>query len=79
MQEERPIAYFSQKLSLRAQQKSAYERELMAIVLAVQKWRHYLLGLRFTVRTDQQSLQFLTDQNLLGGEQAKWTSKLLGF
>lgn len=67
MQEERPIAYFSQKLSIRSQQKSTYERELMAIVLAIQKWRHYLLGQQFIVRTDQQSLQFLNDQNLLGG------------
>lgn len=31
------------------------------------------------MRTDQQSLQYLTKQNLLGGEQIKWTSKLLGF
>lgn len=79
MQEEKPIAYFSQKLSIRAQQKSTYERELMAIVLAIQKWRHYSLGQQFIVRTDQQSLQFLNDQNLLGGEQVRWTSKLLGF
>lgn len=79
MQEGKPIAYFSQKLSTRAQQKSAYERELMAIVLAIQKWRYYLLGQHFVVRTDWQSLQFLTEQNLLGGEQIKWSSKLLGF
>lgn len=51
----------------------------MAIVLAIQKWRHYLLGQHFIVRIDQQSLQFLTEQNMLGGEQIKWTSKLLGF
>lgn len=79
MQNEKPIANFSQKLSTRAQQKSAYERELMAMVLSIKKWRHYLLGKHFVVRTNQQSLQFLTEQNLLGGEQIKWTSKLLGF
>ena len=39
-QEEGPIAFFSQVLSEKARLKSVYERELMAIVLAIQKWRH---------------------------------------
>ncbi|KAA0032387.1 ty3-gypsy retrotransposon protein [Cucumis melo var. makuwa] len=37
-------SYFSQKLLKTAREKSVYERELMAIVLAVEKWRHYLLA-----------------------------------
>ena len=50
----------------------------MAIVFAVQKWRHYLLGQHFVILTDQKSLKFLTDQRLLGEDQLKWTAKLLG-
>ena len=39
MQEKRPIAFYSQKLSTIAHTKSVYERGLMAIVFAIKKWR----------------------------------------
>lgn len=56
-QQSKLIAYFSQALSERVQLKSIYERELMAVVLAVQKCRHYLLGSKFTVMSDQKGSQ----------------------
>lgn len=47
-----PIAFFSQKLSPRAQTKSIYERELISVMLSGQKWRDYLLGRKFTIILD---------------------------
>lgn len=68
MQEGRPIAFYSRLLGPRAQCKSVYEKELMAVCLAVLRWKHYLLGRRFVVRSDQQSLRFITQQNEIGAD-----------
>uniref|UniRef100_A0A3Q7EA20 Reverse transcriptase/retrotransposon-derived protein RNase H-like domain-containing protein n=1 Tax=Solanum lycopersicum TaxID=4081 RepID=A0A3Q7EA20_SOLLC len=74
-----PIAYFSQQLSSRMQKVSTYHREMFAITQAVSKWRQYLLGRKFTIITDQQSLRSLTNQTIQTPEQQKWLTKLVGF
>ena len=53
MQGQRPLANYNQVLSSRARHKSIYERELMAIVFAVKKWRPYLISRKFIVCTYQ--------------------------
>ncbi|KAL4558785.1 hypothetical protein LXL04_036987 [Taraxacum kok-saghyz] len=78
-QDSRPIAYYSCVLGTKARLKSIYEKELMAIVKAVLKWRPYLMGRRFIVRTDQLSLKFLLEQRMVGSDYQKWVSKLMGF
>lgn len=78
-QESHPIAYFSKALDAQGRLKPIYEKELMAIVLAVQKWRHYLLGRHFVVWTDQHSLRFIMSQREIGAEYQRWVGKLLGY
>ena len=51
----------------------------MAIMLAIQNWRHYLIGCHFMVWSDQQSLWFLMEQRDMGGEYRHWVRKLLGY
>ena len=64
MQEGHPIAYFSKALSSRQQALSTYEKELMVMVLAAEKWRPYLLGRYFIIKTDHFSLKYLMEQKL---------------
>ena len=54
-----PICYDSRKLNPAECRYSAYERELLGIVWAVGKWRHYLAGAHFTIQTDHDSLKNL--------------------
>ena len=61
------------------QKESAYTRELCAITQALAKFRHYLLGHKFVIRTDQTSLKELMEQHLHTPEQQKWLHKFLGF
>ncbi|PKA49390.1 hypothetical protein AXF42_Ash016579 [Apostasia shenzhenica] len=49
------------------------------MVAAVQKWRPYLLGNHFKLRTDHHSLKFLLEQRITTPVQQKWLSKLAGY
>ncbi|KAA0058382.1 Transposon Tf2-6 polyprotein [Cucumis melo var. makuwa] len=75
----RPVAFFSHTLAMRDRAKLVYERELMVVVLAVQRWRPYLLGTKFVVKTDQKSLKFLLEQRTIQPQYQKWVAKLLGY
>ncbi|KAA0057268.1 Ty3/gypsy retrotransposon protein [Cucumis melo var. makuwa] len=79
VQAKRPIAYFSKILSMRDRARPVYERELIAVVWAVQRWRPYLLGRKFTVKTDQRSLKFLLEQRVIQPQYQQWIAKLLDY
>lgn len=62
MQNGKPIAFMSKTLSVKHLALSTYEKELLAIVMATQKWHGYLQGHHFKIKTDHQSLKFLLEQ-----------------
>ena len=79
MQNQRPIAFHSQVLKGKALHLSTYEKELLALVTAVHKWRPYLLGRPFIIKTNQQSLKYILEQRIATPAQQKWLTKLLEY
>lgn len=79
LQFDHPITYFRKGFSFSNQYKSAYDRELLALVLALQKWKHYLLRQHFFVKTDHCSLEHLLNQRITTSEQECLLMKLLPF
>jgi hypothetical protein len=57
MQQGKPIAYFSKALGPKAMTLSIYEKEGLAILEALRTWRHYFLGNKLLIRTDQKILK----------------------
>jgi len=79
MQDSHPLAYMSKALSSKHQALSTYEKEFMAVVLVVEKWRPYLLGRHFVIKTYHFSLKYLMEQKITTAFQGKWLSKLMGY
>ena len=79
IQDHRPIAYHSQALKGSKLSFSTYEKELLALVVTMKKWRPYLLGRPFVIKTDHHSLKYLLKKRVGTLAQQKWISKLLGY
>jgi cobalamin biosynthesis protein CobD/CbiB len=67
-----PIVFASRKLSNLEQNYNTTEREGLAMVYALQKFRHYLLGKHFKMFTDHSTLKYLVSKPMLGGRICRW-------
>nr|CAD1821732.1 unnamed protein product [Ananas comosus var. bracteatus] len=56
-QDEKPIEFFSEKLSDAKRRYSTYDMEFYALVRAIQHWEHYLAYWEFVVYSDHQALR----------------------
>jgi hypothetical protein len=62
-----PIAFASRKISTSEMNYTTTEREGLAMVYALHKFRHYLLGGHFKMFTDHSALKYLVNKPMLGG------------
>ena len=74
-----PVAYFSRKLLPREVRYSTIEKECLAIKLAVQSFRVYLLGREFTVQTDHRSLEWMDRLKENNSRLTRWSLSLQPF
>ena len=76
---DQPIAYASRLLSKAEKNYTTTEIEALAMVYAVNKFRHYLLGNRFIFYVDHLALQYLVNKPQVSGRLARWLLLFLEF
>lgn len=75
-QEEKPVAFFNEKLNESRHKYSSYNKEFYVVIQALKHWRHYLLGNEFVLFSDNSALQYVMQQHKLNQKHAKWVEYL---
>jgi hypothetical protein len=74
-----PITFACRKLSKSEHNYNTKEREVLAMVYALKKFRHYLLGQHFKMFTDKSSLKYMVNKLVLGRGICRWLFLLKEF
>lgn len=77
--EYRVIAYASRVLTAQERNYTTTEKECLAVIFSVEKWRAYIEGQRTIVKTDHASLLWLQNINNPTGRLARWVTRLAPF
>lgn len=78
-QDGQPIAFESRELGPREQLLPAYEAELLAIVHALMKWKHFIGNRKVTVETEHATLGRMPTQKEVSSKLGYWLDKLVEF
>lgn len=79
MQNGKPLSFMSKAIGSKAAALSTYDKEALAIIEALNKWKHYFAASSLIIKTDQESLKYINEQRLTEGVQHKLLIKLLGY
>jgi hypothetical protein len=76
-----PVAFLSKSLSQVERNYDIHDKELLAIIRALEDWRHYLEGAQhtFQIWTDHKNLEYFKTAKKLNRRQARWSLFLSRF
>lgn len=78
-----PVAYYSKSMSDAERNYEIHDKEMLAIIRALQEWRAELEGLRlrerFDIYTDHRALEYFMTTKKLNARQARWAEFLSRF
>ena len=77
--DDNPTAHFSKKLQPREERYSTIEKECLAIKLAMQAFRTYLISRHFTVETDHRSLVWMDKLKDSNSRLTRWSLSMQPF
>ncbi|XP_055604322.1 uncharacterized protein LOC129752573 [Uranotaenia lowii] len=77
--QEHPICYFSQKLSTAERKYSVTQRECLAVIRAIEKFRGYVEGVHFIVYCDHSALSYLKTMKNPTALMCRWLLRLNAF
>lgn len=73
-----PVVFLSKSMSPAEKNYKIYDKELLAIMMALKAWRQYLLDAehQFKIWTDHENLKYFREAHKLNGRQAWWYLQL---
>ena len=76
-----PVAFLSKSLSTVERNYEIHDKEMLAIICAMEEWRHFLEGAehQFEVWTDHKNLEYFMTAKKLNRRQAQWSLFLARF
>lgn len=76
-----PVAFLSKAMTETERNYEIYDKELLAVMTVLSKWRHFLLGSKhdFEVWNNHKNLEYFRKPQKLNRRQARWVTELADY